>query len=146
MLFRSSCVQMMAAAAEEANCPIKLELSPVASRVLQGDPGRIQQIIVNLLSNAFKFAPNGDVEISVTERPGGIVRYAVRDCGPGISAADQAKLFRRFKRLELEDVKRLSRGIEKLKPFLVCADWSPGALTDRADLRQRVEPQQLDLF
>lgn len=64
-----SCVQMIAAAAEEANCPIKLELAPVASRVLQGDPGRIQQILVNLMSNAFKFAPHGDVEISVTERP-----------------------------------------------------------------------------
>ena len=53
---------------------------------------------------------------------------------------------RRYKRLELADVKRLSRGIEKLKPFLVCADWSPGALTDRADLRRRVEPAQLELF
>ena len=53
---------------------------------------------------------------------------------------------RRYKRLELADVRRLSRGVEKLKPFLVCADWTPGALTDRADLRERVEPKQMDLF
>ena len=53
---------------------------------------------------------------------------------------------RRFKRLTLADVRRLSRGIEKLKAFLVADDWSPGALTDRADLRTRLEPVQLELF
>ena len=50
--------------------------------------------------------------------------------------------------LTLEDVRRLSRGLEKLKPFIVTADWRPGALTDRADLRDRVAPppEQLSLF
>jgi predicted DNA-binding helix-hairpin-helix protein len=48
----------------------------------------------------------------------------------------------------LEDVRRLARGVEKLKPFLVTDDWSPGALADRADLRARLAPPpaQLDLF
>ena len=36
--------------------------------------------------------------------------------------------------------------IEKLKPFIVAADWTPGALTDKADLRERVAPVQMDLF
>jgi predicted DNA-binding helix-hairpin-helix protein len=55
---------------------------------------------------------------------------------------------RRFKALTLEDVRRLSRGIEKLKPFIVTADWSPGELTDKADLQARVAqpPQQMALF
>jgi predicted DNA-binding helix-hairpin-helix protein len=53
---------------------------------------------------------------------------------------------RRFKSLTLEDVRRLTRGIEKLKPFIVTADWSPGDLTDKADLRERVAPVQMDLF
>ena len=66
--------------------------------------------------------------------------------GLGVKAVDRILGVRRYKRLDLADVRRLSRGIEKLKPFLVCADWSPGALTDSADLRQRVEPTQLDLF
>ena len=66
--------------------------------------------------------------------------------GLGVKAVDRILSVRRYKRLELEDVRRLSRGIEKLKPFLVCADWSPGALTDRADLRKRLEPVQLELF
>ncbi|HEX7945148.1 MAG TPA: putative DNA modification/repair radical SAM protein [Phenylobacterium sp.] len=66
--------------------------------------------------------------------------------GLGVKAVDRILGVRRYQRLDLADVRRLSRGIEKLKPFLVCADWSPGALTDSADLRQRVEPTQLDLF
>jgi len=66
--------------------------------------------------------------------------------GLGVKAVDRLLGVRRFKRLTLADVKRLSRGIEKLKPFLLAADWSPGQLTDRADLRQRLAPRQLDLF
>ncbi|MBU1374705.1 MAG: putative DNA modification/repair radical SAM protein [Alphaproteobacteria bacterium] len=80
-----------------------------------------------------------DVNVADRER-------LLRVPGLGVRAVDRIVDVRRYKRLELADVKRLSRGIEKLKPFLVCADWSPGALTDRADLRQRVQPKQMDLF
>ena len=66
--------------------------------------------------------------------------------GLGVKSVDRILDVRRFKRLELADVKRLTRGVEKLKPFLVTADWSPGALTDRADLRERLVPEQLELF
>ena len=55
---------------------------------------------------------------------------------------------RRYKRLRLEDVKRLARGLDKVKPFIVTEDWSPGALTDQADLGERLVPPpiQPDLF
>ena len=68
--------------------------------------------------------------------------------GLGVRSVDKMIEVRRFKALRLEDVKRLTRGIEKLKPFIVTADWTPGALTDAADLRERVTPppQQQSLF
>lgn len=68
--------------------------------------------------------------------------------GLGVRSVDRILDVRRFKRLELADLKRLTRGIEKLKPFLVAADWSPGGMTDHADLRARFapEPRQLELF
>ena len=81
------------------------------------------------------------VDVNVADR-----ERLLRVPGLGVRAVDRILNVRRFKRLELADVKRLSRGIEKLKPFLVCADWSPGGLTDRADLRQQVQPRQMDLF
>ncbi|HEX4710998.1 putative DNA modification/repair radical SAM protein [Phenylobacterium sp.] len=68
--------------------------------------------------------------------------------GLGVRSVDKMLEIRRFKALTLEDVRRLSRGIEKLKPFIVTADWSPGELTDKADLQARVAqpPQQMALF
>jgi predicted DNA-binding helix-hairpin-helix protein len=53
---------------------------------------------------------------------------------------------RRFKAVTLEDVRRLTRGLDKLKPFIVTADWTPGGLTDKEGLRERVAPRQLALF
>ncbi|MET0271835.1 MAG: putative DNA modification/repair radical SAM protein [Phenylobacterium sp.] len=68
--------------------------------------------------------------------------------GLGVRAVDRMIEVRRYKQLTLADLRRLSRGLEKLKPFLIAADWRPGALTDKADLRQRLTPAptQLDLF
>ena len=70
--------------------------------------------------------------------------------GLGVRSVDKMIEVRRFKALVLEDVRRLTRGLEKLKPFIVTADWTPGALTDKADLRERMTPApapaQMDLF
>jgi putative DNA modification/repair radical SAM protein len=66
--------------------------------------------------------------------------------GLGVKAVDRLIDVRRFKRVRLEDLKRLTRGVEKLKPFVVADDWTPGGLTDRADLKARLVPEQLSLF
>ncbi len=69
--------------------------------------------------------------------------------GLGVRSVDRMIEVRRFKTLVLEDVRRLTRGLEKLKPFIVTGDWTPGASTDSADLRVRMTPpppRQLDLF
>ena len=60
--------------------------------------------------------------------------------GLGVRSVNKMLEVRRFKALTLEDVRRLTRGIEKLKPFIVTTDWTPGALTDMADLRARLAP------
>jgi len=69
---------------------------------------------------------------------------------PGLGVKSVGRLIgiRRYKRLVLEDLRRLTRGLDKLRPFIVTADWTPGALTDAANLRERFvpEPKQLDLF
>jgi putative DNA modification/repair radical SAM protein len=83
------------------------------------------------------------VDVNTAER-----EALLRVPGLGVRAVDKVVEVRRYKAIRLADLKRLSRGVEKLKPFVVCADWSPGALTDRADLRERLSPpaEQLDLF
>ncbi len=68
--------------------------------------------------------------------------------GLGVKAVNRLLEVRRFKRVTLEDVRRLSRGLAKLRPFVVTDDWRPGGLTDAADLRARLAPPpaQLELF
>jgi PAS domain S-box-containing protein len=69
---------------------------PAAIPVVQADPRRAVQVLINLLSNASKYGPdNAEIEISVTPRKRS-VRVAVADSGPGIPAADRNDLFRRF--------------------------------------------------
>lgn len=64
--------------------------------------------------------------------------------GLGVTGVDRLIALRRHKRLRLEDIRRLSRGLAKLKPFIVVDDWRPTALADRAELA--APPEQLSLF
>ncbi len=69
--------------------------------------------------------------------------------GLGVKAVNAILRTRRQRRLDLADVGRLTRGVEKLRPFIVTSDWRPLALADVADLRLRlVKPAraQLELF
>jgi signal transduction histidine kinase len=74
---------------------IALALPPTPIWVF-GDRRRLEQVLLNLLSNAQKFSPPGGVvRLSVTAS-GDEVRWAVTDQGPGISREDQPRLFERF--------------------------------------------------
>jgi len=65
--------------------------------------------------------------------------------GLGVKAVDAILASRRWRRLALADVGRLSRSIAKLRPFIVTTDWRPTGLIDRIDLKARVT-EQLELF
>ena len=71
----------------------------VPSRVV-GDPGRIRQILLNMLSNAIKFTEQGEVVLRVrAESDDGsntLVRFEVQDTGIGLTPAAQAKIFQPF--------------------------------------------------
>jgi len=70
--------------------------------------------------------------------------------GLGVKSVDRLISVRRYRTLRLEDVARLCRGIDKVRPFIVTLDWTPGGLTDAADLRARISPDpqpvQMSLF
>lgn len=68
----------------------------------QVDPGRVQQVLLNLLSNAFKFTPaDGTVRIELRSGPEtDAVRVEVADSGPGISPDHRDEVFERFHQLE----------------------------------------------
>ncbi|MEO7169923.1 MAG: putative DNA modification/repair radical SAM protein [Sphingomonas sp.] len=68
--------------------------------------------------------------------------------GLGVKAVDRILAARRWRRLVLADVGRLTVSLTKLRPFLIADDWRPVALAERADLRPLVAPrrEQLELF
>ena len=65
-----------------------------------GDPGRLRQILLNLLGNAVKFTERGEValEVELAEPPEGsaLLHFAVRDTGIGIAPEQQAHVFESF--------------------------------------------------
>ncbi|KQX25548.1 MULTISPECIES: putative DNA modification/repair radical SAM protein [unclassified Sphingomonas] len=65
--------------------------------------------------------------------------------GLGVKAVDAILASRRWRRLGLADVGRLSRSIAKLRPFIVTSDWRPTALIDRIELKAKLV-EQLELF
>lgn len=70
--------------------------------------------------------------------------------GLGVKSVDRIVSVRRHRTLRLEDVGRLTRSVEKIRPFITALDWTPGGLTDAADLKARLTPVarsvQLSLF
>lgn len=84
---------------EEKKLSLELVL-PQEPLQVRGDRARIIQILTNLLSNAYKFTPEGG-KISVSTRmTGSQVQVDVADTGTGISAQDQKKLFTKFFRVD----------------------------------------------
>jgi signal transduction histidine kinase len=64
-----------------------------------GDERRLAQVLLNLVGNAIKFTDKGEVAIEAALSNGSF-RVAVRDSGPGIAAADQAKIFEEFQQVD----------------------------------------------
>jgi CheY-like chemotaxis protein len=92
--------------------PVELlvDFDPDLPRVVQGDPGRIRQVLNNLVSNAIKFTREGHVLIEVRASPPeagrGFYRLVVADTGIGIEPEKQAKLFRPFVQADSSTTRR----------------------------------------
>jgi signal transduction histidine kinase len=67
--------------------------------VVQTDPDKVRQVLINLAGNAVKFTESGGVSIRVRSMDG-VVALSVIDTGPGIPAEDRERLFRPFEQLE----------------------------------------------
>jgi PAS domain S-box-containing protein len=75
---------------------LELEVGPEEVRA-SGDADRLQQVLVNLLDNAVKYGEGSPVTVRV-QPTDGVVRLSVQDSGPGLSAAEQARIFDKFYR------------------------------------------------
>ena len=85
---------------EEKGIDLICAANPTISQWFKGDPGRIRQILINLLGNAIKFTSNGEVsvryELKSTENSSALLKFTVKDTGIGLSEEQQKKLFQKF--------------------------------------------------
>ncbi len=92
--------EIMAIKAEEKGLEFICAAAPDVPSVLEGDPGRVRQILVNLAGNAIKFTSKGEVSVTVavqSETEESIkLRFSVKDTGIGIAADKLDVLFESF--------------------------------------------------
>lgn len=79
---------------------IETDVAPSLPAV-ESDPRALKQVLLNLLSNAAKFTPDGGrIVVGVRHEPGRDVRIQVRDSGIGIAPHDQALIFEEFRQID----------------------------------------------
>ena len=85
-------LQIASPAVLRSDTHLRVEVAPDVP-LLRVDELKFRQVLINLLSNAYKFTPpGGDVVLSVSVLPDRSIRFAIRDHGPGIAAADIEKV------------------------------------------------------
>ena len=84
--------------AADKKLAFKLELAPELPAG-HGDGRRLTQVLINLVGNAIKFTDAGEVAIKAAATDG-LFKLSVSDTGPGICAADQARLFQEFQQAD----------------------------------------------
>ncbi|HEY4880447.1 MAG TPA: response regulator [Candidatus Acidoferrales bacterium] len=93
-------MKLLSFRASQKNLELVYEVHPDVPEALLGDPGRIRQILINLVGNAIKFTQHGEVLINVEEEshePGTTcLHFAVKDTGVGIPPEHQRKIFEPF--------------------------------------------------
>lgn len=96
--------KMFSPIAAKSRLTLQFNLSPELPEWYQGDKKRIEQILLNLISNALKFTHHGFVKVNISckipDALQPIVRFEVHDTGMGIGLEDQDKLFRKFSQLD----------------------------------------------
>jgi signal transduction histidine kinase/DNA-binding response OmpR family regulator/CHASE3 domain sensor protein len=86
--------------AEKKNLEFRVEVAPECPAYIETDGQRLEQILRNLLSNAFKFTEHGKVELSVGRSTDGQIALSVADTGIGISQDKQNAVFEPFRQAD----------------------------------------------
>ena len=106
-------VELLATRAAEKGLELLIAISPQVPVHVMADPGRLRQVLVNLIGNAIKFTPAGEVEVELAVRPadppeaGRVeLEFFVRDSGIGIAPEQQDRLFKPFSQVDASSTRK----------------------------------------
>jgi signal transduction histidine kinase len=121
------------ALAKEKHIALKVDVPPHLPAA-RGDERKLTQVLLNLVGNAIKFTDTGEVAIKASAANGSFT-VAVRDTGPGIAEAEQAKIFEEFQQADSSITKKkggtglglaIAKRIVELHGGRIWVESSPG--------------------
>jgi CheY-like chemotaxis protein/nitrogen-specific signal transduction histidine kinase len=103
-------LKTFAVKADEKGLELLCDIDADVPEIVEGDPGRLRQIILNLVSNAIKFTLRGEVLLRISrenrEQESSLLRFTVADTGIGIAEAKQASIFAPFTQADSSTTRR----------------------------------------
>jgi signal transduction histidine kinase/DNA-binding response OmpR family regulator len=102
----------LAVRANEKGLELRCQVAPEVPDELLGDPGRLRQIVINLVGNSIKFTAQGEVAVQVALDPGAateagvMLHFRVADTGIGIPADKQTAVFEAFEQADASTTRR----------------------------------------
>jgi len=115
---------LMRQRAESQGLTLSLEKDPHLVRAISADEVKLRQVLLNLVGNALKFTPQGEIVIRAASRPGAsgegwLLTLEVSDTGIGIAPADQERIFDSFVQLSTgAEAKGTGLGLTITRQFL----------------------------
>jgi two-component system sensor histidine kinase/response regulator len=126
-------LDMLAERARSKGTELVMDIPVDAPRLLRGDPGRLRQVLTNLIGNAIKFTEDGEVVVRVRQQVEAenrvAVRFEVRDTGVGIPHEVQEKLFQAFTQADSSTTRRFGGtglGLAISKQLVIMMDGQIG--------------------
>jgi len=125
---------LLAGRAHDKGLELAVCIDDSVSTRVHGDPGRVRQVLMNLLGNAVKFTDRGEVVVRVTA-DGDLVHCSVRDTGIGIAPSALEQLWESFSQADASTTRRyggtglgltIARQLATLMGGAVGADSEPG--------------------
>jgi PAS domain S-box-containing protein len=104
-----SVVELLASKAFAKDIGLGCHVAPDVPATIVADPGRLRQVLINLVGNAVKFTDAGGVLVVVTAAAadkGAVVRFSIADTGPGLEKDDLDRIFQEFEQADGTSTRR----------------------------------------
>ncbi len=109
-LLLDEAVELFAEPAANKGVELILDVDPAVPHSVIGDPGRLRQVLINLVGNAIKFTDSGEVVVRVerldTMTPGVMIRFEVADTGVGLTGDEQSRVFSTYAQIDSSTTRR----------------------------------------